>query len=74
MKQFDFSRIHGSNVVKIGMKILNSEPLEAGDIILFPMYYRIRFNNQPIGDLYRELQEIQSYTCCKDFAKNPTNT
>jgi hypothetical protein len=56
------------------MKILNSEPLEAGDIILFPMYYRIRFNNQPIGDLYRELQEIQSYTCCKDFAKNPTNT
>ena len=70
MHTYDLTRIHGSNVVRDGMNIFQTNILRTGDVLAFPMLYRIIYNGQNREDFYRMLQEIQSFTCCKDFSND----
>ena len=65
---YDISRIHGSQVLNEGLRFLDSGvSLQDLDIILFPCLYRIISKGQSRLDLFQAMQEIQSYTCCKDY-------
>jgi hypothetical protein len=67
MHTYDMTNIHGSTVVNRGLNLFDTNILRNGDVLAFPMLYRVTFNGQSRPDFYRVLAEIQSYTCCRDF-------
>jgi len=66
----DLRYIHGSNVTRDGMALLHNGTLQNGDTLLLPSLYRVRYSGQPAAELRTALQEIQSYTCCRDFSQH----
>ena len=66
--EHDLKKIHGSLVTKHVMSLLDTGALTKGDVILLPLLYRLRYNEQNRLDFYREASLIESYTCCQDFS------
>lgn len=65
--EHDLRKIHGSNVTREGM-ILFDKGLVNGDRLMFPQLYQLYFKGQTRSDFYRELQQIQGYTCSTDYS------
>lgn len=63
----DLSKIHGSNVVREGVRLLDEGAASEGDTILFPCMYRLMLKGQPRNELVIAMREIQSFTCCKRY-------
>lgn len=63
----NLTHIHGSNVVQEGLALFDNLKLQTGDTVLLPSYYRLKYTDQTRPDYFRMLQEVEKFTCCKDF-------